>query len=105
LTQPIAAVAAGAAGAAATAANDSQRSGATAGAAAAFAGTVRSGTAWNWSHDTGAVAAPHAVETAIASASHFGSGHPSSARRSRGTSVKIETTAANESWKPGSRPT
>jgi hypothetical protein len=48
--------------------------GATTGAAAAFAGTVSSGIAWNWSQETGAVPSPHAAETAIASASNGGSG-------------------------------
>ncbi len=46
----------------------------TAGAASAFAGTVKSGTAWNCSHATGAVASPHAVESATPSASAPGTG-------------------------------
>jgi len=48
--------------------------GATAGAAAAFAGTVTSGIWWNWNHETGAVASPQAADTAIAARSHSGSG-------------------------------
>ena len=56
------------------AANASASSGATAGAASAFAGTVRSGTEWNWSQSTGAVASPQAVEIENTSASFRGSG-------------------------------
>jgi len=52
----------------------SPRRGTTAGAAAAFAGTARSGIAWNWSQRIGAVAKPQAVEIAIASRSMRGSG-------------------------------
>src|SRR5207248_7752390 len=56
-------------GATAAVARGSPRSGTTATSAAALAGTVSSGIAWNWNHAIGAVATPHAVETAIASAS------------------------------------
>jgi hypothetical protein len=52
----------------------SARSGVTTGAAAAFAGTVMSGIAWKWSHETGAVASPHAVEIAMHCASGRGTG-------------------------------
>jgi len=62
-----------------------------------FAGTVTSDTWWNWSHVTGAVARPHAVETPISWASARGTGYPSRARTIRGVSRKIELTAANES--------
>ena len=48
--------------------------GATTGAAAAFAGTVSSGIAWNWNQETGAVPSPQAADTATASARSGGSG-------------------------------
>ena len=70
---------------------------ATTGTPTTFAGTVTSDTWWNWSHVTGAVARPHAVETAISCASLRGTGYPSSARTIRGASRKIELTAAKES--------
>ena len=76
--------------------------GATTGAAAAFAGTVSSGIAWNWNQQTGAVPRPQAAEIATGARSREGSGYPSSTRWKRGTSRKIESTAANDSWKPGS---
>jgi hypothetical protein len=44
------------------------------GSASAFAGTVQSGTAPNWSHRIGAVASPHANATATVAASIRGSG-------------------------------
>ena len=56
-----------------------------------------SDTWWNWSHVTGAVARPHAVETPTSCASERGTGYPSSARTMRGVSRKMELTAANES--------
>jgi hypothetical protein len=77
--------------------------GATTGAAAAFAGTVRSGIWWNWSHEIGAVASPHAAETETVVRRARGPGYPSSSRPIRGARTKIAITAANESWKPGSR--
>ena len=77
--------------------------GATASVAAAFAGTVRSGTWWNWNHEIGAVASPHAAEIATAPRSQPGSGYPSSHSAKRGATRKIASTAANDSWKPGSR--
>src|SRR6476469_741189 len=83
------------------AANASARSGGTAGAASALAGTVRSGRAWNWSQSTGAVATPDAAETAITPASACGTGYPSNILRRRGTITKMAPTAAKESWKPG----
>ena len=48
--------------------------GATAGAAAAFAGTVSTGIAWNWNQQTGAVPRPHAAEIATGPRSDEGSG-------------------------------
>ena len=76
--------------------------GATASAAAAFAGTVTSGIWWNWNHEIGAVASPHTAEIATAPRSQPGSGYPSSHTVNRGARKKIASTAANESWKPGS---
>src|SRR5205823_9677803 len=76
--------------------------GPTTGATTAFAGTASIEIAWNWIHITGAVAMPHAAETAVASASHLGNGYPSSHRRRRGTSTKIASTATNDSSKPAS---
>ena len=48
--------------------------GATTGAAAAFAGTVSSGIAWNWNQQTGAVPSPHAAEIATGARRNDGSG-------------------------------
>ena len=48
--------------------------GATTGAAATFAGIVSSGIRWKWSHEIGAVAAPHAAESAIGSRMTRGTG-------------------------------
>ncbi len=45
---------------------------------------------------------PQAAEIATGARSREGSGYPSSTRWKRGTSRKIESTAANDSWKPGS---
>ena len=59
--------------------------------------TVYSGIAWKCNQTIGAVAAPHAAETATTSASIRGSGYPSSRRSSRATATKIAATAANES--------
>ncbi len=73
----------------------------TTGTATTFAGTVTSEIWWNWSHVTGAVARPHAVETPISCASPCETGYPSSARTTRGVTTKIAATAAKESWKPG----
>src|SRR6266581_8422618 len=56
--------AAGERGSIAAEASASPSSGTTAGAASAFAGTLRSGIAWNCSQRTGAVMVPHAVDTA-----------------------------------------
>ena len=42
--------------------------------AAPAPGTVRSGIAWNWNQETGAVARPQAVDTATTSASFRGTG-------------------------------
>src|SRR5439155_27064589 len=75
----------------------SESSGSITGAASALAGTVSNGIAWNCSHSTGAVASPHAADTAITSDDPRGSGYPSSARWSRGTRRKIDDTAANDS--------
>src|SRR4029453_8535384 len=74
LSQAIAAAAGGETRPASAVAKASPSSGATAGAASAFAGTVSSGTAWDCSHRIGAVAIPHAVETAITPASFAASG-------------------------------
>ena len=71
--------------------------GTTAGAAAALAGTATSETWWNWNQETGAVPRLHAAEIATPARSPCGSGYPSSARRRRGATRKIESTAANES--------
>src|SRR6266542_3030148 len=60
-------------------ASASPSSGATTGAASAFAGTERTGTAPNWSQRTGAVARPHAPETATTPASLRGQAQPSRA--------------------------
>lgn len=46
----------------------------TTGAAAAFAGTVKSGIAWKWNHEIGAVAKPQAAEIAMHWASRRGTG-------------------------------
>jgi hypothetical protein len=48
--------------------------GATTAAAAAFAGTVSSGIAWNWNQQMGAVPSPHAVEMATGARSGDGNG-------------------------------
>src|SRR5439155_2275514 len=74
----------------------------TTGTAMTFAGTVTSEIWWNWSHVTGAVARPHAVDTPMSCASPWDTGYPSSARTTRGVTTKIAATAANESWKPAS---
>jgi hypothetical protein len=58
---------------------------------------VTSGIWWNWNHEIGAVASPHAVEIATALRSQPGSGYPSSQAASRGATKKIASTAANES--------
>ena len=77
-------------------------SGPIASATSAFASNEYTGTLPNCSQRIGAVAAPHAVDTARASRSQAGIGYPSSASRSLGSSRKIAPTAAKESWKPGS---
>ena len=80
----------------------SSSSGATTGAASAFAGTVSSGSAWNWSQRIGAVASPHAVETATHRRELAGQRVALERReRAAARATKIATTAANESWKPG----
>src|SRR5438093_805024 len=61
-------------GATAAVASARPSNGTIAASAAAFAGTVKSGIAWNWNHAIGAVAVPQAAETAIASASLPGIG-------------------------------
>ena len=65
---------AGATGATSAVTSASPSIGATTGAAAAFAGTVSSGIAWNWNQHTGAVPRPHAAETATGARSGSGSG-------------------------------
>src|SRR4029453_3223390 len=102
LSPASAAAAGGETGPTSAAANASPSRGGTAGAASAFAGTVNKGTAWNCSQRIGAVATPHAADTATTPASLAGTGNPSSRPRSGGTSTKIAATAAKESWKPGS---
>src|SRR5947208_6068792 len=89
-------------GAASADANASPRSGTIAGAASAFAGIVSTDSAWNWTHITGAVASPHAADTAMASRNQSGIGYPTRARCRGGTSTKIAVTATNDSWKPAS---
>jgi hypothetical protein len=61
------------------------------------------GTAPKWRNAIGAVARPQAVDTATTSASGRGIGYPSSNRSRRGAPTKIATTAAKDSWNPGSR--
>src|SRR5580765_1731859 len=73
LSQDSADAAPGETGWTAALANASPSSGIIAGAASAFAGTERSGSAWNWIHRIGAVATPHATETASAPRSQRGS--------------------------------
>ena len=74
-----------------------------AGSASAFAGTVQSGIVPNWSQRIGAVTRPQAAEIPTTSTSQEGMGYPSCHRWRRGIVTKIAATAANESWKPGSR--
>jgi hypothetical protein len=78
------------------------RRGATTGAASAFAGIEYSGTTPNCMSRIGAVATPHAPETATTSARERGTGYPANDCCRRGTTTKIAATAANESWKPAS---
>ena len=76
---------------------------ATTGTPTTLAGTVTSDTWRNWSHVTGAVASPHAVETPTIWARPCGVPWRTQVRATRGAIVKIPATAANESWKPASR--
>src|SRR5215216_1549869 len=74
-----------------------------AGSASAFAGMARIGSAANWNQRIGAVTIPQAVEIATTGRSARGSGYPSRRRMIGGATVKIAATAANDSWKPGSK--
>ena len=74
-----------------------------AGSARALAGTPRTGRYPNWSHRIGAVSRLQPSETATPIRTLRGSGTGSRRRAIRGTIVKIAATAANESWKPGSK--
>ena len=51
----------------------------------------------NWRKRIGAVATPHASDTASASLTRSGIGYPSKNLCARGTATKIAATAANES--------
>ena len=76
-----------------------------AGSASAFAGTVEQRERAELEpEDRRGRERRSAIETATASADErAGAGSPRATSRDRGTSVKIATTAANESWKPGSK--
>ncbi len=74
LSQPSARAAVGSTGSSRQPTSAIPSSGPIAGVTRAFAGSEYTGTLPNWSQRIGAVAAPQAVETAIASRSQFGSG-------------------------------
>ena len=103
-SQASAAAAPGKTGSIAAAASASEMSGAMAGSAATFAGTVQSAIAPKWSQTIGAVTTPHAIATTKTSKGLRGTGYASGIPATRGSATKIAATAAKDSWKPGSSP-